>query len=178
MIIFLLSIRLRVDELLPMKRSIRVGYGYDVHVLSEGSDFWLGGIQIPHSKGAVGHSDADVLIHVICDALLGAANMRDIGFHFSDQDPQYKGVDSKLLLKKVIELISNKGFHVGNIDSTICLQEPKVNPHIPEMIKTLASVMNVAEEDISIKATTTEKLGFVGKEEGVAAHAVVLIYAD
>ncbi len=161
-----------------MKPNIRVGYGYDVHALAEGEDFWLGGIQIPHTKGAYGHSDADVLIHVICDALLGAANLRDIGFHFSDKDPQYKGIDSKILLKKVIELLRERGYRVGNVDSTICLQQPKVNPHIPEMKQVLANVMEIPDEDISIKATTTEKLGFVGKEEGVAAHAVVLIYGD
>lgn len=154
---------------------IRVGMGYDVHQLKEGADFWLGGIKVPHTKGSVGHSDADVLIHVICDALLGAANMRDIGYHFSDKDPQYKGIDSKILLKDVVKLISEKGYSIGNIDSTICLQQPKVNPHIPEMKKVLAEVMQIEEEDVSIKATTTEKLGFVGKEEGVAAYAVVLI---
>ncbi len=159
-----------------MKPNIRVGYGYDVHALAEGVDFWLGGIKIPHSHGAVGHSDADVLIHVICDALLGAANMRDIGFHFSDKDPEYKDIDSKILLKEVVDIIGEKGFKVGNIDSTVCLQQPKVNPYIPEMKKCLSGVLDVPEEDISIKATTTEKLGFVGKEEGVAAHAVVLIY--
>ncbi len=161
-----------------MKPNIRVGYGYDVHALAEGIDFWLGGIQIPHSHGAYGHSDADVLIHVICDALLGAANMRDIGYHFSDKDPAYKGIDSKILLKKTIDLIGEKGFMIGNVDSTICLQQPKINPHIPKMKKVLAEVMNLDEDDVSIKATTTEKLGFVGKEEGVAAHAVVLIYKD
>lgn len=154
---------------------IRTGFGYDVHQLAEGYDFWLGGIKVPHVKGAVGHSDADVLIHVICDALLGAANMRDIGFHFADTDPQYKGIDSKILLKDVVKLISEKGWKIGNIDSTICLQQPKVNPHIPAMKTCLASVMGIDEEDISIKATTTEKLGFVGKEEGVAAFATVLI---
>lgn len=161
-----------------MKPNIRVGYGYDVHALAEGVDFWLGGIKIPHTHGAFGHSDADVLIHVICDALLGAANMRDIGFHFSDKDPQYKGIDSKLLLKQVVQLIGEKGYKIGNVDSTICLQQPKVNSHIPKMKETLAEVMAIPEEDVSIKATTTEKLGFVGKEEGVAAHAVVLIYGD
>ena len=161
-----------------MKPNIRVGYGYDVHALAEGVDFWLGGIQIPHTHGAYGHSDADVLIHVICDALLGAANMRDIGFHFSDKDPQYKGIDSKILLKKTVDLIAEKGYKIGNIDSTICLQEPKVNPHIPAMKETLAKVMEIPEEDVSIKATTTEKLGFVGKKEGVSAHAVVLIYGE
>jgi 2-C-methyl-D-erythritol 2,4-cyclodiphosphate synthase len=154
---------------------IRTGFGYDVHQLQEGHDFWLGGIQVPHSKGAVGHSDADVLIHVICDALLGAANLRDIGFHFSDTDPLFKGIDSKILLADVVKLLTEKGWSIGNIDSTICLQQPKINPHIPEMKACLAKVMNIEEEDISIKATTTEKLGFVGKEEGVAAFAVVLI---
>ncbi|MEO1253270.1 MAG: 2-C-methyl-D-erythritol 2,4-cyclodiphosphate synthase [Bacteroidota bacterium] len=160
------------------KPSIRVGYGYDVHALAEGVDFWLGGIHIMHTHGAYGHSDADVLIHVICDALLGAANMRDIGFHFSDKDPKYKGIDSKILLKNVVELIEGKGYKIGNVDSTVCLQEPKINPHIPAMKKTLAKVMGVPQDDVSIKATTTEKLGFVGKEEGVAAHATVLIYKD
>tara|TARA_R110001599_G_scaffold156709_1_gene342580 strand:- start:151 stop:627 length:477 start_codon:yes stop_codon:yes gene_type:complete len=154
---------------------IRVGFGYDVHRLEEGKDFWLGGIKVPHTHGAVGHSDADVLIHVICDALLGAANLRDIGFHFSDKDPKFKGIDSKILLKEVVELVEAKGFSIGNIDSTICLELPKVNPHIPEMQKCLAEVMGIEEEDISIKATTTERLGFVGKAEGVAAYATVLI---
>lgn len=154
---------------------IRTGLGYDVHQLKEGADFWLGGIKVEHTKGAVGHSDADVLIHVICDALLGAANLRDIGYHFSDKDPKYKGIDSKLLLKEVMKLLRDKGWEVGNIDSTICLQQPKINPHIPDMINTLAEVMKVDSNDISIKATTTEQLGFVGKEEGVAAFATVLI---
>ncbi len=154
---------------------IRVGFGYDVHQLKEGYDFWLGGIKLEHEKGAVGHSDADVLIHVICDALLGAANMRDIGYHFSDKDPKYKGIDSKILLKDVMKLIREKGFEVGNVDSTICLQIPKVNPHIPAMKECLAEVMGIDEEDISIKATTTEKLGFVGREEGVSAYCTVLI---
>ena len=154
---------------------IRVGFGYDVHRLDEGVDFWLGGIKVPHTHGAVGHSDADVLIHVICDALLGAANMRDIGYHFADTDPAYKGIDSKILLKRVMMLIREAGYEISNIDSTICLQRPKVNPHIPAMKSCLAEVMEIPEEDISIKATTTEKLGFVGKEEGVAAYATVLI---
>lgn len=154
---------------------IRTGFGYDVHQLAEGQDFWLGGIRVPHSHGAVGHSDADVLIHVICDALLGAANLRDIGYHFSDQDPQYKGIDSKILLGEVMKLIRDKGYELGNIDATVCLQKPKINPHIPAMRACLAEVMEVAEEDVSIKATTTEKLGFVGKQEGVAAYATVLI---
>jgi len=154
---------------------IRVGFGYDVHQLKEGEDFWLGGIKIEHTKGAVGHSDADVLIHVICDALLGAANMRDIGYHFSDTDPQYKGIDSKILLKETVSLIGGKGWEIENIDSTICLQKPKINPHIPAMKTCLAEVMNIPEDDISIKATTTERLGFVGREEGVSAYATVLI---
>jgi len=154
---------------------IRTGFGYDVHKLEVGKDFWLGGIKVPHTHGAVGHSDADVLIHVICDALLGAANMRDIGYHFSDQDPKFKGIDSKILLKEVVELIRNAGFEIGNIDSTICLQQPKINPHIPAMKICLCEVMGIDEGDLSIKATTTEKLGFVGKEEGVAAFATVLI---
>ena len=154
---------------------IRVGFGYDVHKLEEGEDFWLGGIKVPHTHGAVGHSDADVLIHVICDALLGAANLRDIGYHFADTDPQYKGIDSKILLRDVIHLVRDKGYELGNVDATICLQRPKINPHIPAMKSCLAEVMKVDEEDVSIKATTTEKLGFVGKEEGVAAYATVLI---
>lgn len=154
---------------------IRVGFGYDVHKLEEGKDFWLGGIKVPHTHGAVGYSDADVLIHVICDALLGAANMRDIGYHFADTDPAYKGIDSKILLQRVMMLLREAGYEISNIDSTICLQQPKVNPHIPEMKTVLAKVMEIPEEDISIKATTTEKLGFVGKKEGVAAYATVLI---
>lgn len=155
---------------------IRTGFGYDVHQLREGLDFWLGGIKIPHTHGALGHSDADVLIHVICDALLGAANLRDIGYHFADTDPQYKGIDSKILLREVVKLIREAGYEVSNIDSTVCLQEPKVNPHIPAIKTCLAAVMQLPEDDISIKATTTEKLGFVGKKEGVAAYATVLIY--
>ncbi len=154
---------------------IRTGFGYDVHQLKEGADFWLGGIQVEYSKGAVGHSDADVLIHVICDALLGAANMRDIGFHFSDQDAKFKGIDSKILLKDVVKMLKEAGWSIGNIDSTICLQQPKINPVIPKMKTCLAEVMQIPEQDISIKATTTERLGFVGKEEGVAAFASVLI---
>lgn len=154
---------------------IRTGFGYDVHQLQEGLPFWLGGIRVPHTHGALGHSDADVLIHVICDALLGAANLRDIGFHFPDTDLQYKGIDSKRLLSEVIRILRDKGYEVGNIDSTICLEQPKVNPHIAEMQRVLASVMGIPEDDISIKATTTEKLGFVGRKEGVAAYATVLI---
>jgi 2-C-methyl-D-erythritol 2,4-cyclodiphosphate synthase len=154
----------------------RIGFGYDVHQLQPGYDFWLGGIKLDHEKGAVGHSDADVLIHVICDALLGAANMRNIGFHFSDKDPKYKGVDSKILLAEVLKMIREAGYEVGNLDSTICLQVPKVNPYIPEMKTCLSKVMNVAEEAISIKATTSEWMGFVGREEGISAYCTALIY--
>jgi len=154
----------------------RIGQGYDVHQLVADRPFWLGGILISHTHGAKGHSDADVVCHVICDALLGAANMRNIGYHFSDKDPQWKGVDSKVLLAKVLEMVREKGFEVGNIDVTIVLQEPKLNPYIPEMKACLSQVMHVSEEDISIKATTSELLGFVGREEGIAAHCVALIY--
>jgi 2-C-methyl-D-erythritol 2,4-cyclodiphosphate synthase len=154
---------------------IRVGFGFDVHCLVEGLDFWLGGVKIPHFKGALGHSDADVLIHVICDALLGAANLRDIGFHFPDTSSDYKNIDSKILLKNVVHLIHEKGYHIENIDTTICLQQPKINPFIPEMKIALAVAMQISEEDISIKATTTEKLGYVGRQEGVSAYAVALI---
>ena len=154
---------------------IRVGFGYDVHQLAQGEEFWLGGIKLEHNKGSVGHSDGDVLIHAICDALLGAANMRDIGFHFPDTSAELKGIDSKILLKKTVEIISEKGFSIGNIDSTIALQKPKINPHIPEMQRILAEVMGIDTEDLAIKATTTEKLGFVGTEDGVSAYATVLI---
>lgn len=154
---------------------IRVGFGFDVHQLKEGQDFWLGGIKIPHTKGAVGHSDADVLIHTICDALLGAANLRDIGFHFPPTDNKYKGIDSKILLKEVVELVCNKGYQIGNVDATIALERPKINPFIPEIKKVLSQLLKVDEDDVSIKATTTEKLGFEGREEGVSAYAVVLI---
>lgn len=159
-----------------MKPNIRIGYGYDVHALAPNVDFWLGGIKVPHTHGAYGHSDADVLIHVICDALLGAANLRDIGFHFSDKDPKFKGIDSKILLKDVVKLLDDRGYGIINIDATVCLQAPKIGPYVEEMKETLASVMEMDKEDVSVKATTTEKLGFVGKEEGVAAHAVALIY--
>lgn len=155
---------------------IRIGQGYDVHQLAEGRDFWLGGIKIPHSHGAVGHSDADVLIHVICDALLGAANLRDIGYHFPDNDPRYKQIDSKILLKEVMTLIREQGYQVGNLDVTVCLQAPRISKMIPEMISCLAQVIGIEAGKISIKATTTERLGFVGRGEGVAAMAVALIY--
>lgn len=158
--------------------NFRIGFGFDVHQLAENYDFWLGGIKIPHTKGAVGHSDADVLIHVICDAVLGAADLRDIGFHFPDTDPKYKGIDSKKLLKEVFSLLRNKGYELGNLDTTICLELPKVNPHIPEMKKCLAKVMDIEENQISIKATTTEKLSFVGRQEGVSAYATALIFKN
>ncbi len=157
---------------------IRTGFGYDVHQLQPGLPFWLGGIEVPHTHGALGHSDADVLIHVICDALLGAANLRDIGFHFPDTDPQYKGIDSKKLLAGVMRLLRERGWRLGNVDSTVCLEAPKVNPHIPAMQAALAAVMGVDPDLLSIKATTTEKLGFVGRREGVAAYATVLILKD
>ncbi len=154
---------------------IRVGFGYDVHKLEEGYPLWLGGIKVEHSKGSVGHSDGDVLIHAICDALLGASNLRDIGVHFPDNDNSLKGIDSKILLKRTLEIIKSKGFQIGNIDTTICLQQPKIKDLIPEMQLTLSKVLELSIHDISIKATTTEKLGFVGKEEGIAAYAVVLL---
>ena len=149
--------------------------GYDVHQLVEGRDLWLGGIKINHSLGLLGHSDADVLIHAICDALLGAANMRDIGYHFPDTSADTLNIDSKILLRKVVELIATKGYHIGNIDATVCAERPKINPHIPAMKTCMAQIMNIEEDDISIKATTTEKLGFTGREEGMSAYAVVLI---
>ena len=155
--------------------SLRVGFGFDVHRLDEGQPFFLGGIKIPHSKGAVGHSDADVLIHTICDAILGAADLRDIGFHFPDTDGKYKGIDSKILLKDVMALVRKEGYELSNIDATIALQVPKINPYVPEMKSALAQTMGVAPGQISIKATTTEKLSFVGREEGISAYAVALI---
>lgn len=154
---------------------IRTGLGYDVHRLVEGRDLWLGGIKIPHTLGLLGHSDADVLIHAICDALLGAANMRDIGYHFPDTSADTLDIDSKILLKKTVDLIATKGFKIGNIDATICAERPKINPHVPYMKACLAQVMGIDEDDISIKATTTERLGFIGREEGISAYAVVLI---
>jgi 2-C-methyl-D-erythritol 2,4-cyclodiphosphate synthase len=154
---------------------IRVGMGFDVHQLEVGKDFWLGGIKLESKHGAVGHSDADVLIHAICDALLGAANLRDIGFHFSNTDARWKGKDSKFFLQEVTRLLEEKGWTVGNVDCTLCLESPKINPHIPNMKKALAPLMNITEDDISIKATTNETLGYVGREEGVNAYAVALI---
>lgn len=154
---------------------IRVGFGYDVHRLADNRDLWLGGVKIEHSQGLLGHSDADVLIHAVCDAILGAANLRDIGFHFPDTASEYKDVDSKILLKRVLEVITEKGFRVGNIDATICAERPKINPHIPQMQQVMAEILQISIDDISIKATTSEKMGFVGREEGFAAHAVALI---
>jgi 2-C-methyl-D-erythritol 2,4-cyclodiphosphate synthase len=154
---------------------IRVGLGFDVHQLEEGRDFYLGGIKLPAMKGAVGHSDADVLIHAICDALLGAANLRDIGFHYANTDARWRGMDSKFFLKDVTRMLAEKGWYIENVDCTLCLEAPKVNPHIPEMKKVLAPLMNISEEDISIKATTAERLGYIGREEGVNAYAVALI---
>lgn len=154
---------------------IRVGFGFDVHQLVEGRDLWLGGVKLQHTKGLLGHSDADVLIHAICDALFGAANMRDIGYHFPDSAAEYKNIDSKILLKEVVELIAAKGYRVGNIDATVCAERPKLNLHIPQMQQVLAEVMGIDADDVSIKATTTEKLGFTGREEGISAYATVLI---
>jgi 2-C-methyl-D-erythritol 2,4-cyclodiphosphate synthase len=154
----------------------RIGFGFDVHQLEKGRPFWLGGIQLEHDRGAVGHSDADVLIHAICDALLGAAALGDIGQHFPNTDPDYKNIDSKILLRDVCGMLDNNKFDIGNIDVTVCLESPKINPHIPAMKKALAEVMEMNEDDISIKATTNEKLGYVGREEGVCAYAVALIF--
>lgn len=154
---------------------IRVGFGFDVHQLVPDRELWLGGIRLEHTLGLLGHSDADVLIHAICDALLGAANMRDIGYHFPDTAAETDGIDSKILLRKTVALIATKGYRVGNIDATVCAERPKLNPHIPAMQACLAEVMGVDADAVSIKATTTEKLGFTGREEGISAYAVCLI---
>lgn len=154
---------------------IRVGFGFDVHRLVADRELWLGGVRLDFDRGLLGHSDADVLIHAICDALLGAANMRDIGYHFPDTADEYENIDSKILLRKTVELIATKGYRVGNIDATVCAEHPKLNPHIPAMQQTLAAVMGVDADAVSIKATTTEKLGFTGREEGISAYAVCLI---
>jgi len=154
---------------------MRIGFGFDVHALKDGHPFWIGGIQVPHTKGAFGHSDADVLIHAICDALLGAANLGDIGKHFPDTSSDFKGIDSKILLERVIRLLDDSGYGIGNIDVTLCLEKPKIASHIPEMRRVLCSVMGIPENDLSIKATTNEKMGFIGREEGVTAYAVALI---
>lgn len=155
--------------------SYRIGLGYDVHRLAEGLPLWLGGVQVPHDKGLVAHSDGDVLLHAICDALLGAAKLRDIGFHFPDTSPKFKNIDSKLLLKETYRLVDEKGFRLVNIDATISAQRPKLMGYIPDMEATIARVLNVDKEVINIKATTTEKLGFEGREEGISAQAIVLI---
>ena len=154
---------------------IRVGFGFDVHRLVTGRELWLGGILLEHEMGLLGHSDADVLIHAICDALLGAANMRDIGYHFPDTAGEYANIDSKILLAKTVDLIATKGYRVGNVDATVCAERPKLKVHIPRMQETLARVMRVDADEVSVKATTTEKLGFPGREEGIAAYATVLI---
>ncbi len=155
--------------------AFRIGMGYDVHQLVSGRDLWMGGIKIEHTMGLLGHSDADVLIHAICDAILGAANMRDIGFHFPDTSSETEGMDSKIILRKTIELIATKGYRLVNIDATICAQRPKMNPHIPAMQQCMADVIGTDPDNISIKATTTERLGFTGREEGISAYAVALI---
>ena len=156
--------------------NIRVGFGYDVHTFAEGRELWLGGIKLEHTVGLLGHSDADVLIHALCDALLGAANLRDIGFHFPDTSKVYKNIDSKILLKDTMLLIRSKGYEFGNVDCTVCAEEPKINPHIIAMQTCLSEVMGVNEDTISIKATTSEKMGFVGRKEGIAVYATALIY--
>lgn len=153
----------------------RIGMGYDVHRLVEGRELWLGGVKIEHTLGLLGHSDADVAIHALCDALLGAANLRDIGYHFPDTDPCYKGIDSRKLLREVTRLLAEQGYSLGNCDITICAERPKINPHIPAMQEQLAQCMNCNISQVSIKATTTEKLGFTGREEGISAYAVALI---
>jgi 2-C-methyl-D-erythritol 2,4-cyclodiphosphate synthase len=157
---------------------IRVGFGYDVHQLTENRELWLGGVRIPHDKGALGHSDADVLLHAICDALLGAAGKRDIGFYFPDTSSEFKNIDSKILLQRTIQVLKDDGWKVGNIDSTLCMERPKIMSFVPEMKKVISSICEIDEEDVSIKATTSEKMGFVGREEGVNAYAVTLIQKD
>lgn len=159
-----------------MNNAFRVGFGFDVHRLEEGVVFWLGGIQVEHVKGAVGHSDADVVLHALCDALLGAAALGDIGVHFPDTSNEFKGIDSKILLERSVKLISEKGYVVGNVDVTLALQTPKIKPYIPQMVEAIAPILGVEPDAVSIKATTTEKLGYVGNETGVNAYAVALIY--
>jgi 2-C-methyl-D-erythritol 2,4-cyclodiphosphate synthase len=158
-----------------MMEKIRVGFGFDVHRFQVGRDLWIGGIKVPSDKGLVGHSDADVLIHSLCDALLGAANMRDIGFHFPDTSSEFENIDSKILLRRTMDLIRSKGYAFGNADITVCAEKPRLNLYIPRMKTILSNVMAVDEEDISIKATTSEKMGYIGREEGIAAYATVLI---
>ena len=154
---------------------MRIGFGFDVHQLSEDREFWLGGIKIPAAKGILGHSDADVLLHAICDAILGALALGDIGKHFPDTDQSFKGIDSKILLSKTIELISQKGYRIGNIDSSVVLQQPKIMPFADDMRKCIAALCQISMDDVSIKATTNEKMGFIGREEGIVAYAVVLL---
>ena len=161
-----------------MTPNFRIGFGFDVHRLIKGRKFILGGIEIPNEKGPEGHSDADVLIHAICDALLGAAGLRDIGFHFPNTNSQFKNIDSTLLLKRVCELLKEKNYSIGNLDTTIVLERPKVNPHIDAMKKKLSEVMDVSTDQISVKATTNEQMGFIGKEKGIAAYAVALIFSS
>ncbi|MCR5159915.1 MAG: 2-C-methyl-D-erythritol 2,4-cyclodiphosphate synthase [Prevotella sp.] len=158
--------------------NIRVGMGYDVHRLVPGRELWMGGIRLDYELGLLGHSDADVLLHAVCDALLGAANMRDIGYHFPDTSPETEGMDSKIILRDTIALIATKGYRLGNIDATICAERPKMNPHIPQMQQTMAEVIGCDPDQISIKATTTERLGFTGRQEGIAAYATVLLLKD
>lgn len=155
--------------------NIRVGFGYDMHRLQEGRQLWMGGIKLDYRMGLQGHSDADVLIHAICDALLGAANLRDIGYHFPDNASEFENIDSKILLKKTVEILQAKNYAIGNVDATICAEQPKMNPHIPHMQTTLSEIMGIDKDCISIKATTSEKMGFVGREEGITAYAVALI---
>ncbi len=154
---------------------MRIGSGIDFHQLVEGRDLWIGGVQIPHSKGALGHSDADVLLHAICDALLGAACLGDIGVHFPDTSNEFKNIDSKILLARTVDLIKKEGYSIGNIDSTLCLQAPKIKPYVAQMQETIAAICSISIKDISIKATTTEEMGFVGREEGLVAYASVLL---
>lgn len=156
--------------------NIRVGFGYDVHTFTVGRELWIGGVQLEHTKGLLGHSDADVLIHALCDALLGAVNLRDIGYHFPDTDANYKNIDSKILLRDTMVLLRGKGYEFGNADCTICAEQPKINPYVDAMQNCLAEIMNTDKDNISIKATTNEKMGFVGREEGIAAYATVLVY--
>ncbi len=155
--------------------NIRIGFGYDMHRLQEGRELWIGGVKIDYPKGLYGHSDADVLIHAICDGLLGAANLRDIGHNFPDNDDDYKDIDSKILLARTVALLHGKGFTIGNIDATICAEEPKLNPYIPEIQKKMSSILDIELDNVSIKATTSERMGFVGRKEGITAYAVVLI---
>jgi 2-C-methyl-D-erythritol 2,4-cyclodiphosphate synthase len=157
------------------KLPFRTGFGIDFHQLTEGRELWIGGVKLQHTKGALGHSDADVLLHAICDAMLGALSLGDIGFHFPDTDDSYKNIDSKILLQKTIQLITEAEYVVGNIDSTVCLEAPKIKPYIPQMQKVIAEILMISENQVSIKATTSEKMGFVGREEGIAAYATVLL---